>query len=159
MNSIPGVVLLSLLAVGCGTDDDGERPGTDGSVGGADATSYPDAGPQPVQMFVHTGTTLYLIDDINFTLTEIGTFDAPENDHMTDLAVTPDGEIYTLSKTALYRVDRDTAQALVFARSIVKRYWQWKSGCIYYCPTELMYIRTLLREFRRAEEKTLIDLE
>ena len=57
------------------------------------------------------------------------------------------------------RLDRDTAQALVFARSIVKRYWQWKSGCIYYCPTELMYIRTLLREFPRAEEKTLIDLE
>lgn len=62
-------------------------------------------------MFVHTDTTLYLMDDLNFALTEIGTFNAPDGDRMTDLAVTPDGEIYTLSNRALYKVNRDSAQA------------------------------------------------
>ncbi len=92
------------------SDDSGEMP--DGGPGAADAWQPgADAGPRPTRMFVHTADKLFVMDDINFALSEVGEFAAPENDRMTDLAVTPDGEIYTLSSSALYRVNRDTAQA------------------------------------------------
>lgn len=102
--------------VACGGGGDGGD--IDNTIPTADAgipTPLPDAEPQPTRMYVHTDTTLYLIDDIGFSLTEIGTFDAPEGDRMTDLAITPDGEIYTISKTALYRVDRETANVSFIA--------------------------------------------
>lgn len=115
MNRISCPALLAcLLAVACGGDSGTGSP-DGGSNGGPDATPGPrvDAGQRLVRMFVHTDTTLYLIDDVNFALTEVGQFNAPDGDRMTDLAITPDGEIYTLSNTALYQVDRDTAQATV----------------------------------------------
>jgi len=85
-------------------------------VGGADADpGAPDAGPRAdadiaaVQMFVHTRDTLYTIDDQDFTLSLVGTFDIAEN--ITDLAVTPEGDLYGISGTALYRIDRGNANA------------------------------------------------
>jgi hypothetical protein len=68
-------------------------------------------------MFVHTDDTLYQIDDLNFALTEVGPFNAPNQERMTDLAVTPDGEIYTVSSStsttasALWKVNPSTGQA------------------------------------------------
>lgn len=104
------VFSLGLLCGACVSDEDGSGGG--GGGGTPDARGpVADAGPNAVRMFVHTDETLYLIDDINFALTEVGSFDAPDGDRMTDLAVTPNGEIYTISNTALYRVDRETAKA------------------------------------------------
>lgn len=112
MNRISCPALLAcLLAAACGGDSDaGSSDGGNGNPDG-DLTPSVDAGPALVRMFVHTDTTLYLMDDANFALSEIGPFNAPDGDRMTDLAITPDGEIYTLSNTALYQVDRNTAQA------------------------------------------------
>lgn len=106
-------LLLCVAATACVDDDSGDLP-DGGSTSTFDAqkiTPESDAAPSLTRMFVHTDTTLYLMDDVNFALTEIGKFKAPDDDRMTDLAVTPDGEIYTLSNTWLYKVNRDSAQA------------------------------------------------
>jgi hypothetical protein len=116
MNSISqssaALFLFSILAAGCGTDgDSGDLPDA-GST-----TPQIDAGPTPIRMFVHTSDTLYLIDDINFALTEVGDFNAPGGERMTDLAITPDGEIYTVSSStstttsALWKINADSGQA------------------------------------------------
>ncbi len=104
---------MSFFAGACVSDEDGGQ-GTqaDAGPGSADARGpVADAGPNATRMFVHTAEKLYLIDDVNFSLSEVGSFDAPDGDNMTDLAVTPDGEIYTLSRSALFQVDRETAKA------------------------------------------------
>ena len=112
-NSAASVFLLSVLAAACGDDgNSGEEIPDSGSI-----TPAVDAGPTPIRMYVHTADTLYLIDDINFALTEVGDFNAPNGERMTDLAITPDGEIYTVSSStgnsssALWRINADTAQA------------------------------------------------
>lgn len=109
----PGIIVFCAVLTACA----GGQPGT-----GADASAAadadpgaPDAGPRAdadiaaVQMYVHTRDTLYTIDDQDFTLSLIGTFDIAEN--ITDLAVTPEGDLYGISGTALYRIDRVTADA------------------------------------------------
>ncbi len=68
-------------------------------------------------MFVHTSDTLYRMDNMNFALIEVGPFNAPNEERMTDLAVTPGGAIYTISsstgntKSALWKVSADNGQA------------------------------------------------
>ncbi len=114
MNTVScSALLLSVLMAACANGDGDGSGFPDSGVNSPDADNRPnvDAGPRLVRMFVHTDTTLYLIDDQNFALTEIGPFNAPDGDRMTDLAITPNGEIYTLSNKALYHVNRDTAQA------------------------------------------------
>ena len=117
MNSISksaaALFLASILVSACGTDgDSGELP--DGSVAGS-----PDAevGPETIRMYVHTRDTLYRIDNQNFALLEVGPFNAPNEEFMTDLAITPNGEIYTISsstgdtKSALWKINADSGQA------------------------------------------------
>lgn len=108
------IALFASMAVGaCVASDDGSlitdagnQPTIDGPV-----TPIVDAAPQATRMYVHTRDKLYIIDDLNFSLTEVGDFNAENNSSMLDLAITPDGEIYTLSRDALFKVDRNTAQA------------------------------------------------
>ncbi len=89
MNSISksaaALFFASLLAGACATDgDSGELP--DGSTStGIDA----DTSPEAIRMFVHTSDTLYRIDNQNFALIEVGPFNAPNEESMTDLAITP----------------------------------------------------------------------
>jgi hypothetical protein len=109
--------LTACCAYGCGTSSDsGEIPNT------PDASSevvQPDANNTEVgvSMFVHTADTLFRIDNQNFALLEVGPFNTPDDARMTDLAITPDGEIYTLSSpsgdtpSGLYRVDGGSGQA------------------------------------------------
>ncbi len=54
-------------------------------------------------IYAHTAKTLYTVDPTTFALTTIGDFGG--TDDMTDLAVTPDGSVYTISKTSLYKVN------------------------------------------------------
>ncbi|MCP4449182.1 MAG: hypothetical protein GY811_28200 [Myxococcales bacterium] len=102
---------VSLFAGACVSEDDGQQDTDSGPIVADARGPVADSAPSATRMFVHTDDTLYLIDDVNFDLMEVGSFDAPEGDRMTDLAVTPDGEIYTLSSSALYSVNRDTAKA------------------------------------------------
>jgi hypothetical protein len=119
MNSISksaaALFLTAVLASGCGTDgNSGDLP--DGSV----TPPTPDAevvGPEAIRMFVHTDDTLYRIDNQNFALLEVGPFNAPNGERMTDLAITPDGEIYTVSSStqsttsALWKINATSGQA------------------------------------------------
>ncbi len=102
-------LFLSLAAAGCVDDDDGSLAGFD--AGGPSVDGAVNPGPDAVRMYVHTRDKLFLMDDLNFTLIEIGAFNPADELNMTDLAITPDGEIYTLSREALYKIDRNTAQA------------------------------------------------
>lgn len=64
-------------------------------------------------MYAHSRDTLYTIDPDTLTLSRVGTFE--NGDDITDLAVTPDGTIYAISKTKLYRVDPVTGRATALA--------------------------------------------
>ncbi len=119
MNSISksaaALFLASVLGAACASDSDGSSADTpDGSV---NTSPDADVGPQSVRMFVHTADTLYRIDNQNFALIEVGPFNAPDGERMTDLAITPDGEIYTVSSStsettsALWKINRDSGQA------------------------------------------------
>ena len=93
--------------------------GSDAAVGDtADAASAVDSGPTfdadipPVQMYVHTSDELFTIDDQQFDLTSIGMFGGGQTEGgITDLAVTPDGNLYGISNTKLYGINRITGVA------------------------------------------------
>jgi streptogramin lyase len=119
MNSISksaaALFLASVLSAACASDSDGnsgELP--DGSV---DTTPDAEVGPESVAMYVHTDDTLFRIDNQNFALIEVGPFNAPNGERMTDLAITPDGEIYTVSSStsdttsALWQINSNSGQA------------------------------------------------
>ncbi len=65
-----------------------------------------------VVIYAHSPTELFRIDPQTFELTVMGTFSVP--DRMTDLAVTPDGTIYTISYTmgtsTLWQVEASSAR-------------------------------------------------
>jgi hypothetical protein len=67
-------------------------------------------------VYVHDKSTLYIVNPTTFALTTVGMFGA--GDDMTDLAVTPDGQIYTISRTSMYTVDRNTGQATLLLSNI-----------------------------------------
>lgn len=85
-------------------DDDNQD-----QAGSPDAGFIPDPDPVAVNMYVHTADTLYIVDDANFALIEIGGFNADSN--MIDMAVTPDGEIYAVSFESVYQINQDTGAA------------------------------------------------
>jgi hypothetical protein len=65
---------------------------------------------QPKQtMFSHSGDTLFRIDPKLLKVEAVGQF-WPNAPHMTDLAVTPDGQLYALSTNNLFRVNAVTAE-------------------------------------------------
>ncbi len=67
-------------------------------------------------IYAHTATTLYTVDPTTFDITSVGSFGT--SDEMTDLAITPDNMIYTISKTALYRVNAATGAATMIFSGI-----------------------------------------
>lgn len=100
--------LLIIAACGPGTRTGNDTP--DG--GGVDVAHGPDSGP-PVDngcgglpncysVYAHSDGTLYEIDLATKALQTIGPFKAPGSDPITDLAVAPDGTIWTISETQLY---------------------------------------------------------
>jgi hypothetical protein len=60
-------------------------------------------------IFATSATSLYVINPADWSETKKGTYGV--NDNMTDIAMTPDGELYTLSSTSLYWIDRNTGAA------------------------------------------------
>jgi hypothetical protein len=69
--------------------------------------------PADTTIWAHSSDTLYQVDPKTFALTTVGNFNA--GDSMTDLAVTPNGELYTISFTALYRVSKTSGKATYIA--------------------------------------------
>ena len=110
----PAVALAVLItSAACGPSDreTPSRPAADAAPPDVDP---PDSGQvvvTPTSMFVHSDTTLYAVDDQNFDLIHIGEFGLGEEDLITDLAVTPDGEVYAISSDNVFAIDSETGEA------------------------------------------------
>lgn len=128
------LVLLLLPACGPGASGGADAGTPDGGRMPLDAPPPPammDARPmadrpQPLfdappgfTVYVHTATELFTMDPGTFALRRVGAFGVMRMDgspeQMTDLAVTPDGVVYTVASAGgtsrLYRVDARTAAA------------------------------------------------
>lgn len=70
-----------------------------------------------VVVYAHTAGTLYQLDPRSFRVTRIGDFDFPPGsaEAMTDLAVTAEGDLWGVTFTSLYRIDRETARVTMVA--------------------------------------------
>jgi hypothetical protein len=116
-----GVLLCIGLVTACGPGvSNGDFPDAGRSGHQPDGSLYADAAPQPdvdtsqqqgcsgvnncYTVYAHTKNTLYIIDLMAKTLVEVGPFNAPSNDAITDMAVMPDGTVYAVSNTKLYTV-------------------------------------------------------
>jgi streptogramin lyase len=112
------LAVLALVLVACSHGRDGGAhdfaqgnfdlagfipPSTD--LAGADLAYTPGDG----VIYAHTAGALYTVDPASFALTMVGSFGT--SDEMTDLAVTPNNDIYTISKTSLYHVDPTSGAA------------------------------------------------
>ncbi len=64
-------------------------------------------------IWANSPSTLYRIDPSTFAVTTVGTFN--HGDQMTDVAVTPAGELYGVSFTSLYHVNKTTGAATFVA--------------------------------------------
>ncbi|HEY3353330.1 MAG TPA: MopE-related protein [Polyangia bacterium] len=73
----------------------------------------PSGGPVDETIWAHSATDLYRVDPVGFGVTHVGAFGA--GDSITDIAVTPAGDLWAISFSALYRVDRTTAAATFVA--------------------------------------------
>src|SRR5262249_26425792 len=60
-------------------------------------------------IYATSGTSLYIINPADWSETQVGTYGT--SDHMTDIGETPDGELYTLSSTSLYWINKSTGAA------------------------------------------------
>lgn len=103
-----------------GTGDDAGMP-TDGALddvpfgddGGRDS-GLPDAGPgNDVLVYAHSRDTLFSFSPRTERVTEVGRFTMPDGSDapfMLDLAVDSEGNVFTSSDAALWRVDPETAE-------------------------------------------------
>jgi hypothetical protein len=119
-----GLALLSGLSA-CNSGKIG-TPGVDMNRGNADLAGFVtppeqvdlagfDFPPTLGVVYAHTGTTLYTVDMSTYDLTEVGQFhtqlDLGADEDMTDLAITPDGKVYTISRGSFYSVNETTGRA------------------------------------------------
>jgi hypothetical protein len=104
------VILSSALACGPNERETPSRPGADAAPEPEGADGAPPV-VTPLSMFVHSDTTLYAVDDQDFELIHIGEFGLGEEDLITDLAVTRDGEVYAISSDNVFSVDAETGHA------------------------------------------------
>jgi hypothetical protein len=95
---------------GIDNDCDGKVDCDDSDCTGDPACCTPTAGVDAT-IYATSADTLYTIDPSTWTETAIGFYNAPGGDKMTDLAMTPNGSVYTLSGTALYQIDTGSGQA------------------------------------------------
>jgi hypothetical protein len=64
-------------------------------------------------IYAHSATDLYLINPTGWTVSHVGAFG--NGDEITDLAVTPNGNLYGISYSALYSINKTTAHATYVA--------------------------------------------
>jgi hypothetical protein len=65
-------------------------------------------------IYATSATTLWVIHPADWSETAVGTYGVA--DHMTDIAMTPDGNLYTISSTSLYSVNRTTGAATLLMK-------------------------------------------
>jgi hypothetical protein len=121
---LSGLVLALVCVGGCGNN--GHNPVDLGGSGFADLAGFHNVDPPDLSgldfpeafgtVYAHTGQTLYTVDPTTYDITKVGDFGAAED--MTDLAITPDNKIYTISRTSLYKVDDSTGAATVLLSNI-----------------------------------------
>lgn len=114
-----GFCVLATLAFAAGCGDNGHSSTDLGGVMYADLAGFGHTEPPDFSgldfppafgtIYAHTGQTLYTVDPFTYDLTTVGDFGAAED--MTDLAITPDNKIYTISRTSLFSVNKTTAAA------------------------------------------------
>src|SRR4051794_32155938 len=99
---------LALILAACGPSASGGGDDTSmvdsghfSAADGGDITLADGAAPPPVIIYAHTKDTLYTVNRPGFDVTMIGKFNTAPADDITDLAVTPSGNIYALSSTKL----------------------------------------------------------
>lgn len=105
-------LLLCLAPTACGTRATGSG---NGDVDAGNDGPRGDAEPEVAEMYVHTPDTLYIIDDKTFDLVLVGPFGLDADEKITDLAVTPDGNVYGISKDKLYSINADNGAATFVA--------------------------------------------
>ncbi len=109
MMRVVSVVAAILLAHGCSSGSSGQ-PDAAGAVDAqVDSMPRTDAAPVQAYMYVHTRDELFIVDDQVFSLLPIGPFANGED--ITDLAVAPSGNLFGISKTKLFAIDRNTGAA------------------------------------------------
>jgi hypothetical protein len=112
---LAATVLGLLLLSAC---DDREPPPFTG-IGSGSGGSAADAGCPGVSncciptssqtIYANSPTALYVVDPVSWIPSLVGSFGVA--DPMTDLAVSPDNEIFTISLTSLYRIDPSSGSA------------------------------------------------
>lgn len=79
----------------------------------AAACCTPGGGSVDGTIWANSPSTLYRLDPTTFALTTVGNFN--HGDQMTDLALTPTGQLYGISFTSLYSVNKTTGAATYIA--------------------------------------------
>jgi len=73
----------------------------------------PVGNPADGTIYANSPSTLYKVDPVTFAVTTVGNFNA--GDQMTDVAVTPAGDLYGVSFTTLYQINKNTGAATMIA--------------------------------------------
>jgi hypothetical protein len=113
-----GIVMWSVVAVGCGPSS---RPGNTGADAGSGTGVDAPASDNPGTTFVyaHSSSTLYKVDPDTLMVSMVGAFQWPGlPDQMTDLAIDRDGALIGISFGSVYRVDPTTAAATKLSGSL-----------------------------------------
>ncbi len=105
---------MLLLAMACGPSATGNGGGDVDAAPGSDGASS-DAAPGAARMYVHTPDTLYVMDDQSFELVLVGPFGLGDNEDINDMAVTPEGKVYGISRDKLYAIDENKGAATYIA--------------------------------------------
>jgi hypothetical protein len=98
-----------------GIDDDcnGKTDCADPACATAPTCCTTGSNPPTETIWANDPTTLYRVDPTTFAVTTVGSFGVA--DQMTDVAVTPAGQLYGISFTALYAIDEGTGAATYIA--------------------------------------------
>jgi len=72
-----------------------------------------DGGTVDGTIYAHSATDLYVVSPSGWTVTRIGAF--ANGDQITDLAVTPNGNVYGISYDTLYSINKTTGRATLVA--------------------------------------------
>jgi hypothetical protein len=112
-----GSLAVTLFLIACGPSgghggpggpdaSTGQQADAEGNGGGSGSDQQGCGGlSNCYSVYAHSNDTLYVVDLMAKTLQRIGSFAAPNNDVITDLAVAPDNTIYVISNTAIYTAD------------------------------------------------------
>jgi hypothetical protein len=109
MNQVVPVAEGGHCSDGIDNDCNGKIDCQDPACGSAPNCCTPASGSVDGTIYAHSSSDLYTVNPSGWTVTHVGAF--ASGDQMTDIAVTPDGNLYGISFTTLYRIDKTTAHA------------------------------------------------